>query len=79
MVKKKNFDKKKRAQALIIFLQNATKTVIINENSYIVDSSSSITDPVDKAINTYKNHPSIMLIIQKLENIDHFSFKKVHK
>ena len=38
-----------------------------------------MTDPVDKAISTYKNHPSIMLIIQKLENIDHFSFKKVHK
>ena len=34
------------------FFQNAIKTLNINENSYIVDSSSSITDPVDKAINT---------------------------
>ena len=59
------------------FFQNAIKTLNINENSYIVDSSSSITDPVDKAINTYKNHPSILLIKQKLENVDHFSFKEV--
>ena len=59
------------------FFQNATKTLNINENSYIVDSSSSITDPVDKAINTYKNHPSILLINQILENVDHFSFKEV--
>ena len=44
------------------FFQNAIKTLNINENSYIADSSYSITDPVDKAINTYKNLPSILLI-----------------
>ena len=49
----------------------------INENSYIVDSSSSITDPVDKVINTCKNHPSILLIKHKTENVDDFSFKEV--
>ena len=54
------------------FFQNAIKTLNINENSYIVDSSSSITDPVDKTITTCKNHPSILLIKQKLENVDHF-------
>ena len=32
------------------FFQNATKTLNINKNSYIADSSSTITDPVDKAI-----------------------------
>ena len=48
------------------FFQNATKTLNINENSYIADSSSSITDPADKAINTSKNHPRILLIKQKL-------------
>ena len=45
---------------------------------YIVDSSFNIADPVDKAINTYKKHPSILLIKQKLENVDHFSFKEVY-
>ena len=34
------------------FFQNAIKTLNIIENSYIVDSSSTITDPVDKAMNT---------------------------
>ena len=57
--------------------QNTTKSINIIEKSYIVDSSSSITDPVDKAINTYKTHPSILLIKQKLEDVDHFSFKEV--
>ena len=59
------------------FFQNLTKNLDINENSYIVDSSSSITDPVDKAISTYKNPPSILLIKQKLENMDNFSFQEV--
>ena len=59
------------------FFQNATKTLNINENSYIVGSSSSITDPVDNAINARKIYPSILLAKQKLENMDHFSFKEV--
>ena len=59
------------------FFQSATKTLNLSENSSSVDSSSSITDPVDKATNTYKNHPSILLINQKLENVNHFSFKEV--
>ena len=37
------------------FFKNATKTLNINEKWYIVDSSSSIADPVDKAVKTYKN------------------------
>ena len=40
------------------FFQNATKVLSSNENSYIVDSSSSIADSIDKAINTYKNYSS---------------------
>ena len=65
------------SEELNIFFQNETKTLNINENSYIVDFRSSITDPVDKAINTYKNHSSILLIKQKLENEDNFLFKEV--
>ena len=65
------------AEELNNFFQNATKTLNINENSYIIDSSSSITDPVDKAINKYKNHPSILLMKEKLENVDQISFKVV--
>ena len=42
--------------------QNATKTLNINKTSFIVYSSFSTADPVDKAINTYKNTRSIVLI-----------------
>ena len=45
------------SEELSNFFQNATKTLNINENLYVVDSGSSITDPVDKAINTYKSTP----------------------
>ena len=53
------------------------QTLNINTNLYIVDCSSSISDHVDKAINKYKNHSSILLMKQKLENVDEFSFKEV--
>ena len=59
------------------FFQNATKTLNINENSYIVDASSSMTDPVDQAVRKYKNHSIILFIKQKLENVGHLSFRKV--
>ena len=39
-------------EELKIFFENTTKTLNINENLYIVDSISSITDPVDKETNT---------------------------
>ena len=65
------------SEELNIFFQNTTKTLNINENSYIVDSSSSITDRVDKAIKIYKNCPRILLIKQKLENVEHVSLKLV--
>ena len=64
------------SKELNIFFQNATKALNINDNSYLIDSSSSITDRIDK-VNTYKSHHSILLIKQKLENADHFSFKEV--
>ena len=47
--------------------QNATKSLNINENSSIVYSSFSTADPVDKAINTYKNNRSIVLINKNLK------------
>ena len=60
------------------FFQNAAKTLNINENSYIVDSSSSISAAVDKTINADKSHPGILLIKKKKEeNVDHFSLKEV--
>ena len=51
------FDDALASEELNNFFQNATETLNLNGSSYIVDSSSSITDPVDKVINIYKNHP----------------------
>ena len=66
-----------RGTEYIFFFKNATKTLNINENWYIVHSSSSITDPVYMAVKTYKNLYTILLMKQKLENVGHFSFKEV--
>ena len=37
----------------------------INENPYINDEQSDITDPIIKVINKHKHHPSILLIDSK--------------
>ena len=50
------------------FLKNATKNLVINKNTYIVDNSNDITDPVDKAIDNFKNHPSTLSIQSKVGN-----------
>ena len=53
-------------------------TLNIKENRFIANrSSDGITDPVDKAIDKFKFHPSIFLIQKHLKNRDVFSFKTV--
>ena len=49
------------------FFKNATKNLGITENTYIVDNSNDITDPVNKTIDKFKNHPSILLIQRNKE------------
>ena len=58
------------------FFKNATKNLGITENTYIVDNSNGITDPVNKAIDKFKNHPSILLIQRKVANDSTFSFNE---
>ena len=58
------------------FFTNATKNLGITENTYIVDISNDITDPVNKAIYKFKNHPSILLIQRKVANDSTFSFNE---
>ena len=59
------------------FFKNATKSLQINENPYIIDEQSDVTDPILKAINKYKHHPSILLINSKLSSPEPFSFNKI--
>ena len=66
------------AKELNKFFKNAVPTLNIKENRFITNrSSGGITDPVDKAIDKYKFHPSILLIRKHLKNHDIFSFKTV--
>ena len=59
------------------FFENGTRDLEINENSYIIDTDSNKIDSVEKAINKYRNHPSVSLIKIRLKNILSFSYKKV--
>ena len=66
------------AKELNKFFKNAVSSLNIKENRFITSrSSDGITDPVDKAIDKYKFHPSILLIRKHLKNHDIFSFKTV--
>ena len=60
------------------FFKNAIKSLQINENQYIIDEYSDITNPIIKAINKYKHHPSILLINSKLSSPESFSFNKIN-
>ena len=59
------------------FFKNATKSLEINENPHIIDQKVDITDPILKAINKYKHHPSILLINSKVSSPGSFSFNKI--
>ena len=59
------------------FFKNATKSLKINEDPYIIDEKGDVTDPILKAINKYKHHPSILLINSKLSSPEPFSFNKI--
>ena len=48
------------------FFKNAVSELDMKENSYIINQNVSyITDPIEKAIEKYKFHPSILLIKEK--------------
>ena len=46
--------------------KNVTKALNIQENSYLIDKKTKLSDPVNKAISKHKNHPSILLIRDKI-------------
>ena len=71
-------DDKKIAVELNTFFKNAVSTLDINENSTIITQNfQNFDDPVDRAIEMYKYHPSIILIKQKIGNQNKFSFEPV--
>ena len=66
------------AKELNKFFKNTVSTLHIKENRLITNRSpDGITDPIDKVINKFKSHPSILLIQKHLTDHDVFSFKTV--
>ena len=57
------------------FFENVTLEK--NENSYNIDTDSNEINSVEKAINKYKNHTSVLLIKSRLKSIPSFSFNEV--
>ena len=57
--------------------ENPTRRLEINENSYIIDTDSNEINSVEKSINKYRKHPSVLLTKSRLKNIPSFSFNEV--
>ena len=72
-------DDSKIAEEMNNFFKNTVSTLDIKENSFIINHyNSHITDSVEKAIEKYKFHPSILLIKKKTECVaDSFDFVSV--
>ena len=67
------------AEALNTFFKNAVSTLDINQNSYIVNNeSSTILDPVERAIKKYEIHASILLIKNKIGNQKSFKLEGIN-
>ena len=49
------------------FFENVTRGLEINENSFIIDTDSNEINSVEKAIDKYRNHPSVLLIKSRLK------------
>ena len=71
------FDDHLVSEELNKFFENATRGLEINENSYIIDTDSNEINSVEKSINKYRKHPSVLLIKSTLKNIPSFSFNEV--
>ena len=60
------------------FFENVTRGLEINENSFIIDTDSNEINSVEKAIDKYRNHPSVLLIKSRLKNVPSFPFGISH-
>ena len=65
------------AKTFSTFFQNAVSTLDINENRYLLSSTTGIEDPIDIVIEKFKVHPSILLIKENVKCTDTFEFTKI--
>ena len=61
------FDNHLVSEELNKFFENATRGLEINESSYMIDTDSNEINSVQKAINKYRNHASVLLIKSTLK------------
>lgn len=68
-------DDQEIAKELNTFLKNAISTLDINKNYFLINHNThNIDDPIH---DTYKYHPSIILIKETVDNQNKFSFKLI--
>ena len=66
------------AEGLNLFFSDAVKSLNIAENTYITNRvSDNLKHPVTRAIEKYKNHPSVLIIKDKIFQGNKFSFFEV--
>ena len=65
------------AETMNEFFVTVTDSLGINENSNYENTTERITDPVDKAVYKFSNHPSILKIKDHCQNVGSFHFQKV--
>ena len=68
-------DDQLRSEELNQFFNNASKSLNIRENSYLIDKSE-LLDLVNKAISKYRNHSSSLLIKEKMRKLASLSFRE---
>ena len=64
------------AGTLNSFFPDATKSLHINENRYILNDTLDLTDPIDIALKKFESHPSILIIKDKV-SASPFTFNTV--
>ena len=66
------------AEELNLFFSNAVKSLNNAENTYITNRvTDNLKDPVARAIEKFKTHPSVLIIKDKIFQGNNFSFIKV--
>ena len=71
------FDDTEVAEIFNSFFVTVTESLGIKENNDDISDTEGILDPIEKSIQKYSNHPSILRIKNRFVNADSFTFKPV--
>ena len=65
------------AETMNEFFVSVTDSLGIKESSGYENATEGITDPIDKAVHKFSNHPSILKIKNHYQNAGFFHFRKL--